>query len=431
MYFYQRRGYALDRELRGDLLRAEKNLVIGADDRVEWSGKPLSFPLRWAWNAPWIEIWTDHGVLVRRLWPLEDLSLTDELTAPPSGLPKYATIAVTPTLQLRTATAAFRAHGLTYTLRALRIQGSETEALDLVVVPVVIALPLLIGLVVVGGLAMGRSWLRPLDRLVSAANQISAEDLSRRLPIANPHDELGHLTAVFNTTLARLESSFSALDQFVANASHELRTPLTALRNVGEVGLGQPRTPEDYCEIIGSMLEEARRLQFLVDQLLRLARLEGGAPVTGHQKIRVDRIVATGIEELGILAEEKDQRITVEMSECATLSDPVFFRQALQNLLDNAIKYSPRGSEINVAVKETAAACTVSVMDCGPGIAVEHRARLTDRFFRTDKARERGQGGFGLGLAITKAYMQVLGGSLDYQPREPTGSIFRLILPRL
>jgi signal transduction histidine kinase len=186
----------------------------------------------------------------------------------------------------------------------------------------------------------------------------------------NPHDELGRLASVFNVTLDRLQGSFDALDRFVADASHELRTPLTTLRSVGEVGLRRSRTVEEYREIIGSMLEEAQRLQLLIQRLLELATAEGGASVAHRTQIRIDEYATACVNEIAILAEYKRQQIVVESTPSIAFTDPVLFRQALQNLLDNAIKYSPDNSTIRVKICEKAEVVEVSVTDEGPGITV-------------------------------------------------------------
>jgi two-component system sensor histidine kinase SenX3 len=130
-----------------------------------------------------------------------------------------------------------------------------------------------------------------------------------------------------------------------------------------------------------------------------------------------------------VLAEFKNQEITVKAEPTRIVTDAVIFRQALQNLVDNAIKYSPTDAKIKVAVQRQDGAVEVSVTDQGPGISAENRVHLTKRFFRPDRGRGRNNGGFGLGLSITKAYMRVLGGTLDYESAQPTGSTFRLRLP--
>jgi two-component system sensor histidine kinase SenX3 len=136
------------------------------------------------------------------------------------------------------------------------------------------------------------------------------------------------------------------------------------------------------------------------------------------------------VGELGILAEAKRQQLTLAGPPCEVVTDPVLVRQALSNLIDNAIKYSPEESRIQVVVEDRPESVAVAVIDNGPGISSGNQEHLMERFFRPDRARGRNSGGFGLGLSITKAYMRVLGGSLRYESARPRGSVFRLELPK-
>jgi two-component system sensor histidine kinase SenX3 len=176
------------------------------------------------------------------------------------------------------------------------------------------------------------------------------------------------------------------------------------------------------------MLEESERLELLIQRLLELA--SAGAQTVQRQPVDLDECIARCVGELSVLAEAKAQHLVVTPGGCQLSTDPILFRQALQNLVDNAIKYSPPNSTIRVSAALHPDGCAVSVIDEGPGIPAEQRARITDRFYRVDAARTRSAGGFGLGLAITNAYMRALGGSLECESAHPRGSIFRLILPR-
>jgi heavy metal sensor kinase len=265
--------------------------------------------------------------------------------------------------------------------------------------------------------------------MAERARSITAERLKDRLPVHND-DELGRLASVFNETLTRLESSFEQMRRFTADASHELRTPLTAIRTVGEVSLRGRRDEVAYREIIGSMLEEVDRLSRLVDRLLTLSRAD-----MGEEKLVVDVIdlaeLAEGVrEQLEVLAEEKQQTIIVERPVSLRWSgDPVVLRQALMNLLDNAIKYSPIGSQIIIRVAEDVEGATVDVIDSGPGIPAELQRRIFDRFYRVDKSRSRDQGGTGLGLSIAKSAVELNGGQLTLERTSGSGSRFRITLP--
>ena len=145
--------------------------------------------------------------------------------------------------------------------------------------------------------------------------------------------------------------------------------------------------------------------------------------------LALDQFVAACVNEIGILAEYKNQQIAVVAEPCRVLADPVLLRQALQNLIDNAMKYSPVGATIRIGVKMRKGEGCISVTDEGPGIPPGHMARLADRFYRVEDSRVRGRDGFGLGLAITKAYLHVMGGRLEVSAFEPKGSCFCLVLP--
>lgn len=434
LYFYVAETIArpLDFELRHDLAEIREHLAITADGRMSWDGAEVTDLARWAAENPWFELWNAEGRLVRRFWPFTDSRVESVPVAPEPGRDRISIFNVARDLRLRVLSVRYAVpeRGETWMIRVMTVHRPMADGLGALRLIIVVALPVVIVLLVVGGYALTRRWLKPLDLMVAEANRITADDLGRRLPVVNRHDELGRLAGVFNVTLDRLEGSFVALDRFVADASHELRTPLTTLRSVGEVGLRRSRTTEEYREIIGSMLEEAQRLQLLTQRLLELASMQGGASAVQRAPMRVDEFVRVCVGELGILAENKNQRIVLETVACAANTDSVLLRQAVQNLVDNAIKYSPDGSTIRVGVRVAAGGeCCVEVTDEGPGIGAEFRAQLMARFYRPDSGRGRGRGGFGLGLALTKAYLRLLGGTVEFEPAPGGGSTFRLTWP--
>ncbi len=432
LYVRERMARPLDHQLRRDLDEVGRRLEVTADRRLLWNGRELSDNTPWTTQYPWFELWDENSVLVRRLWPFSENGAQQVLTAPAPGRETISVFNVSPDLRLRVLSVPYRLAGneKDWMIRMMRVHEPVADALGALRWIIFIALPMSATLLVIGGYTITRKWLMPLGRMAKAANSITADNLSLRLPVENPDDEVGQLGTRFNTTLDRLQAAFIALDQFVADASHELRTPLTTLRSVGEVGLRRGRSVEEYREIIGSMLEEAERLQRLVGRLLELASAESGAACAHRLELSLDEFVQQSVEDLKILAEAKDQRILVEADKCGTRTDALLLRPALQNLVDNAIKFSPSGSTIRVQLTAHEKEIEIAVSDEGPGISVESQAHLMNRFFRTDPNRGRASGGFGLGLSITKAYMRMLNGTLAYQSRTPTGSTFRLVFPR-
>ena len=303
------------------------------------------------------------------------------------------------------------------------------EQLREVLMVLVLGLPPIVALAGVGGYIMARRALAPIDRLASEAQRITADRLHERLSVPNPDDEIGRLAAVINGTLARLESSFDQLRRFTADASHELRTPLAVMRATGEVGLGETRTAADYRETIGSMLEEVDRLTRLVETLLRLSRGDAGTVRLSRETLDLGQLTRDVVSSLSILAEERRQRWHLELADgVRVFADRLVLRDAIANVVDNAIKYGPQGSTIGVRVRVEGQEGVLAVMDEGAGIPVEHHERIFDRFYRIDEHRSRDGGGTGLGLAIAKWAVEANGGRIALETAY-SGAAFRIALP--
>jgi signal transduction histidine kinase len=232
---------------------------------------------------------------------------------------------------------------------------------------------------------------------------------------------------VFNETLGRIESSYSQMRQFTADVSHELRTPLTAMRSVGEVGLRERRDDRTYRTIIGSMLEEVDRLTALVDRLLMLSRAQSGQASLALERVDLRQLAEEVVAHLSVLADEKSQRVSVEAAGAPhALADRLMLRQALINLVDNAVKYTPEEGAIRVIVRDGERGPVIDITDTGPGIAPELKERIFDRYARgADHGR-----GMGLGLSIAKCAVEAHGGTLTLEHTNSGGSTFRIALRR-
>jgi heavy metal sensor kinase len=294
-----------------------------------------------------------------------------------------------------------------------------------------LALPLIVALVGFGSYLLAKRALRPLEEMACRAEKITSERLSERLPIGDAGDEMDHLATVFNNLLARLEQSFEQLRRFTSDASHELRTPLASIRSVGEVALEKDGTRAEYRDTIGSMLEEVNRLTALVDNLLTIARADAGRIALHPAVFSAIGLAREATGLLDILAEEKEQRITVRGDEALTLTgDRVFLRQALVNIIHNAVKHSPVGGAISVNVQgDPLGGVRLEVADNGPGIAPEHAERIFDRFYRVDQSRSRDGGGAGLGLSIAQWAVHMHGGRIQLITAPGEGCTFQMSLP--
>jgi len=293
-------------------------------------------------------------------------------------------------------------------------------------------LPCAIGLAIGGGYFLAGRMLSPVRAMAETARKITAESLAERLPVENSQDEFGQLARVVNDTLSRLEEAFEQLRRFTADASHELRTPLTAMRSVGEVALQRSLSGPGYREVIGSMLEEVDRLTRLVESLLTLTRGESGRIPPTLEMINLTGLAASVVEHLRVLAEEKEQSLTIDAgAEVSATCDPAILRLGLINVLDNAIKYTPGRGTIRVGVRETSSGeAAIEVEDTGLGISAVHHGRIFERFYRVDRGRSRESGGAGLGLATARWAVEVNGGRIELESEEGKGSLFRIVLPK-
>jgi len=239
---------------------------------------------------------------------------------------------------------------------------------------------------------------------------------------------MGRLASVFNETLGRLEGSFDQMRHFTADVSHELRTPLTAIRSVGEVGLRGHRTEASYRGIIGSMLEEVDRLSQLVDRLLALSRAGTQHPPFALDTVDFAALAEDVVSHLGVLAEEKGQTLSIEKVASPTArADRLVLRQALINLVDNAIKFTPQSGRVRLRLSETTSLAVVDVIDSGPGVPLHARDHIFDRFYRIDGSEAVGTG---LGLSLARGGVEGIGGRLTLEQTGPEGSTFRITIPK-
>jgi len=294
-----------------------------------------------------------------------------------------------------------------------------------------LGLPIVLALAGLAGYMLAQRALAPLEAMARRAEQITSDRLHERLPAGEAGDELGRLATVFNNLLARLERSFEQLRRFTSDASHEMRTPLTSIRSVGEVALQKDGGREEYRDTIGSMLEEVNRLTALVDNLLTIARADTGSIQLHPTLFSAMDLAREAAGLFEVLIEEKGQRVTVEGDEGVSVNgDRAFLRQAIVNIIHNALKYSPAGGAISVGVHyEPTGDIRLDVIDSGPGIAPEHAEKIFDRFYRVDESRSREAGGAGLGLSIAQWAVRLHGGDIQLVTTRGAGCTFQICLP--
>lgn len=421
----------MDRLAVEDLETVEGFLSFGSDGKLHLRNDYHDHPYSPEMQERFLEVRASDGTLLYRNERLGERFLGGA-PGPGEGLDSYSprSVRLADGTPVRLISKRHMIEGHPTLIRLGFSEESMWERFWQLVLGLIIGLPIALGLAGFAGYFLARRALSPVERMARRAREINAERLGARIDVENPHDELGLLAQTFNETLARLERSFEQLKRFTSDASHELRTPLTAIRSVGEVGLQQDGNSDHYREVIGSMLEEAGRLGRLVESLLTISRADSGQIRLEQATIALLPLIQEASFLLAELAEEKGQTLSLEGDGSVHVkADNVILLQVVINLLDNAIKYSPRNGRITVRVLRSDAdyAC-VQIEDCGPGIAPEHRDKIFDRFYRIDEGRSREAGGAGLGLAIAKWGAEAHGGRLELDSMA-TGCIFRLLLP--
>lgn len=253
-----------------------------------------------------------------------------------------------------------------------------------------------------GGIIINRA-LRPVKKVVRTAKKISAENLSLRIDAKNRGDEIGELVETFNDMIVRLESAVEKIRQFSGDVSHELRTPLTIIRGEVEVVLRKNRKRLDYVTTLMSVLEESRRMEKIIDNLLFLSRTEGLDPSALEQTVRLDEVAAEAVDSLKRTAEERKLRLETKQIETVSVKgNPELLERMVINILDNALRYTPEGGRVSVSVRKKKGTAVLSVSDTGIGIAEEDLPKIFDRLYVADLSRSRETGGSGLGLSIVK-----------------------------
>lgn len=283
-----------------------------------------------------------------------------------------------------------------------------------------------------GGYFLARKSLAPIASMNKQTQRISAERLSSRLDVTNPRDELGRFATTINDLLARLENSFSEQQRFIADASHELRTPLAVLRGETEVALGKTRTVEEYQKSLTLIQEEAERLSRIVEDLFILAGqpVESNTPLV-RVPVSLTEVVKDCARAAQVLAVRKGVRLRLENNSAsiALNADEDLVKRMILNLLDNAVKYTPEGGEISLALEKQNGTAEIVVRDTGIGISEGDQQRVFDRFYRVDKARSRALGGAGLGLSIVRSIVEAHGGQIRIESTPRRGSTFTVSLP--
>jgi heavy metal sensor kinase len=309
---------------------------------------------------------------------------------------------------------------------------SMDEVLNRLLDLLALLLPVLIVCAAAGGYWLVSRALRPVDLLSQTAEQLSLQNLALQLPVEPSGDALERLSISLNNMLGRLRDSVQTQRRFLADASHELRTPLTVIKGeLQELTRESRLTESDLRERVGSVLEEVARLEHLVSGLLVLSRLDAGETQGDWIDVDLAELTLSTAEHMRLMAEDRDVDLDLSaLLRAEVWGDRARLKQIIVNLLDNAIRFTPRGGAVALRTESDDSGSVLEISDTGIGIPAAALPHVFDRFFRVDAARSREDGGAGLGLSIVRSICAAHGAEIDVESGPRYGSCFRVRFPR-
>jgi signal transduction histidine kinase len=284
----------------------------------------------------------------------------------------------------------------------------------------------------VGGYILAVQATKPIADIINTTSRLRPQNLTERFIIKGTGDELDRLTLTINSFLDRIAAFIQKKREFVANAAHELRSPLTAIGAASELALARDRTPEEYRETLGEISDKCDHFRLLINQLLLLAETEAGANIP-HHVIQMDCIIEKSYDMFKDVASQQHIHFKLDSTSPAlVLGEARQIQQVVNNLIDNALKFTPEGGTIVVELYKEANKIVLNVSDTGVGISKEDQSKVFDRFFQADRSHTKNAealGGNGLGLSICKAIVESMGGTISVTSTLEKGSTFTITLP--
>lgn len=288
--------------------------------------------------------------------------------------------------------------------------------------------PMVFGLCWGLGFFMAKCTLIPVQVMTKAAHQFSRKNLKMRIPVPDSQDELANLAITLNNMLSKIELLLNEMQEMNENLAHDLRTLLSRIRVNAEVSLIKKRTVSEYQKVLEESLEECDHLLSVLNTLLNISEVTSGILVTQESKVKIERLIANCAEFFTDIADNKNIRLRHKNHYCGyVLGDYRKLQQALVNIVDNAIKYTPQGGQITISAFIEKKNVVIQIEDTGSGIADEHLPHIFKRFYRADRARS--LTGSGLGLALTKAVIEAHWGMIQVHSKVDQGSCFVVTLP--
>ncbi|HEY8280758.1 MAG TPA: ATP-binding protein [Bdellovibrionota bacterium] len=302
-----------------------------------------------------------------------------------------------------------------------------------------LGIPITLLLAGVGGLYLANKALEPVREVIAKAEQLNPSNLSERLPERTTNDELHQLTVTLNGMLGRIERAFESHEHFIADASHQLKTPLAILRGELDVFRSKPRSQEEVTAFVDSAAQELRHMSRLLDDLLLLAKMEAGSGSLTVRDVRLDEIMLDLVSKFEVLAKKKgvaikfyleDLTADTQADDFLVKGDPDLLQSMFRNLVDNAIKYSPENSPVEVRVINEAYRVVTQIHDLGPEISADQAERLFRRYERGNLTVSK-VSGTGLGLPIARRIAEMHGGNISILLDNPPGKAFQVEMKKV
>lgn len=293
-----------------------------------------------------------------------------------------------------------------------------------------LALPVALVLVGLGGWIVAGRALRPLWMISETAAQVTSAGLDRRIAVSDEDPEIRRLIDTLNHMMNRLEQGFRQATRFSADASHELKTPIAIMRGELENALHEAAPGSREQKLLGSLLDETQRLAGITRSLLLLSRADAGQLVPALEEIDLSNLLTELLEDAGVLAAEAEIELQTHITPgIRVMADPPLLRSALLNVLMNAVKYNEPGGFIRVDLEVVGREARIRVANSGPGIPADEQARIFDRFQRADRSRARRIDGIGLGLSLTREILHAHHGGVELEESRPGLTRFAIHLP--
>jgi heavy metal sensor kinase len=313
------------------------------------------------------------------------------------------------------------------------IVGAHTESLLetnrwILFILSVVDLAAIAASVALGYFIVGKA-LKPIDHIVERAREIGAGGLHQRLERIDSSLEMERLAAVLNQMFDRLQRLFESQRRFIQDASHEIRSPLAAIRCRLEVALRQSRSADEYCHVLEGCLQDVVRITGLAEDLFLLARADSDNLAMEFREVSISKELTEVFEQLTALAETRQIHFRLQAdSDCRIYADSLWIQRAFRNIIENALKYTPKDGLVTVTAIPDGDSIRVEIEDTGVGIPAEEQPNIFRRFYRVDHSRSRGEGGTGLGLAICDKIIQAHHGRIEMQSAAGKGTRFTVFL---